>query len=309
MKFLTLPFSILCMAFCLSVFAQKQVNQVQPMIMVVPFAKEGENVRKVLEDDVTRRVALTKVKEAFDNRGFSTVDFLGKLKASEVDRILGGDAQTDVKKAIIEASGADIYVDVEVAQLPRGKYGNSVRLILTAYDAFTGISLANKTGSSPQMDTEDIGRLVENALKAKEKDTSPTMLEDFLNVMQTKFTDIVENGRTVKVQFVLSQDAAIDFDTEFGPDALPLSAVLETWMEENAYKNYFTSPKLTATTVLFDEVRIPLRDESGKNYTPSKFALQIMQFCNKLTATDSPTTRLRVRRDLRGSGTILITVQ
>jgi len=292
-------------AFCLT--AQKPVNQVQPMIIVVPYAKEGENIRQVLEADVARRVALTKVKEAFDARGFSTVDFVGKLKATQVDQAMTGETETDVKKQIIEASGADIYVEVEV-EPSATPTGNSVRLILTAYDAFTAVSLANKTSSSPKHYIEDYGKLVEKAMAVQEKAQGPVMLEDFLNVMQSKFTNIVENGRSIKIQFNLSQDAEYDFDAEIGSDALLLSDVLETWIGENAFKNYYTSPKITSTTTLFDEVRIPLRDEGGKNFTPAKFATKILQFCNKLTLSESPATRLKVKRDVKG-GTIFITFQ
>jgi len=298
---------LLLMSSAFSLTAQKPVNQVQPMIIVVPYAKEGENVRQVLEADVARRVALTKVKEAFDARGFSTVDFVGKLKATQVDQAMSGDTKTDVKKQIIEASGADIYVEVEVAPSTTPT-GNSVRLILNAHDAFTAVSLSSKTSSSPKFYTDDYGKLVEKAMATQENAQGPVMLEDFLNVMQSKFSDIAENGRSIKVLFNLSQDAEYDFDAEIGSDALPLSAVLETWMEENAYKNYYTSPKTTATTAIFDEVRIPLRDEAGKNYTPSKFGLLVLQFCNKLTLSESPSTSLKVKRDVRG-GTIYINFQ
>ncbi len=285
----------------------KSVNQVQPVIIIVPFTKEGRTIREVLEEDVTRRVAITKVKEAFDMRGFSTVDFLARLRATDMDRPMTGDTLNDVKKQIIELSGADIYVDVEVAPLT-SKSGNSVRLILTAYDAFTGVSLANKTGSSPKFYTEDYGKLVERALEEETGPYSPPMLEDFLNVIQTKFTDIVENGRFIKIQFNLSPDASFDLEDEFGPQRLPLSDILEEWMAENAFKSYYHIQGATPKILIFDKVRIPSHNESGKNYTPTRFALQLMQFCSKLEPVDNPGTRLQVKRDVRG-GTIYITIQ
>lgn len=63
------------------VFSQTATNTVQPTIMVVPFCKEGEDIRQVLEGDVNKRIALTAVKDAFDTNGYSTVDFLAKLKS------------------------------------------------------------------------------------------------------------------------------------------------------------------------------------------------------------------------------------
>lgn len=275
--------------------------------MVVPFAKEGEDLRKVLEDDIARRVALIKVKEAFDNRGYSTVDFLGKLKSTTTGPILTGGTQTDIKRQIIELSGADIYVDVEVFPL-NSSTGNSVRLNLTAYDAFTGTSLANKTGGSPKIYTDDFSKLTEKALESKgNAEGSIVMLEEFLNTMQSKFDDIVENGRLIRLQFVLDGNATVTFDDEL-KDGKILSDALEDWVSTNAYKNSYSDPRMTSSLVQFDEVRIPLFDEETKrNFTPAKFATQILQFCNKLTL-NGETTKLKVKRDIQG-GTIFITFQ
>lgn len=48
----------------------------RPKIMVIPYTMQGEDIRTVLENDVNKRIALTKIKEAFDQRGYTTVDFL-----------------------------------------------------------------------------------------------------------------------------------------------------------------------------------------------------------------------------------------
>ena len=47
------------------------VTTVQPKIMVIPYTKEGEDIRTVLEADVNKRIVLTKIKEAFDLRHVS----------------------------------------------------------------------------------------------------------------------------------------------------------------------------------------------------------------------------------------------
>ena len=281
--------------------------QVQPVIMVIPYTKQGEDIRSVLEADIARRVGVAKIKEAFDNRGFTTRDFVATLKAVGADGAFTGDSQSDLKSQIIEASGADIYVEVEVYE-QKASGGNSARLILSCYDAFTGFSLSNKTGSSGQFYTDDFARLVERCLKQKTADNQPEMLEDFLNVMQLKFSDVVKNGRSVTLRFSLAQDAIYTFDTEFGEKSDPLSDVLEDWVAKNAYKNYFTPPKTTTKLVLFDAVHIPLRDDNNRNYTPSKFANSLYKYCNTLTPSDHKSAKLKVGKDVRG-GTIYITIQ
>ncbi|MCD8269749.1 MAG: hypothetical protein LUD46_15675 [Parabacteroides sp.] len=57
MKQLILMIFLSCMAF--AVRAQ-QTTTVQPKIMVVPYIKEGEDIRTVLEEDVNKRIVLTK---------------------------------------------------------------------------------------------------------------------------------------------------------------------------------------------------------------------------------------------------------
>ncbi len=129
---------------------------VQPTIMVVSYAKDGQDLRKVLDANANSRVAIAKVKEAFDNRGFSTIDFAAKLKEAESRQVFSSENLTDVKTQIIEFSGADVYVEVE-ATLERSSSGNSAQVILTAYDASTSSSLSNKVGFSNKFYTEDFG--------------------------------------------------------------------------------------------------------------------------------------------------------
>ena len=144
----------------------QQTVTVQPKIMVVPFVKEGEDIRNVLENDVNKRIVLTKIKEAFDSRGFTTVDFLGRLKALSKANGLAMDNQSDLKTMIIQQSGADIYVDAEIDVVLSGS-GNGVKVIMTAYDTSTGNSLANKVGDSGKFYTDDIGRLASKAVEGQ----------------------------------------------------------------------------------------------------------------------------------------------
>lgn len=270
----------------------KPVNTVQPKIIVIPFTKEGEDIRTILEADINRRVAVTKVKEAFDNRNFTTVDFTAKLKSAMDDQMFTSGSQTDIKTQLVEMSGADIYVEVEVPEMIVTNGGNSARIILTGYDVSTGNSLSNKVCESPKFYTSDYGALVTRALT--------TCSEEFLNTMQAKFSDIVENGRSIKLNFTLAQGSKYKFSTEMQPDGLPFSDVLETWMSENSYKNNYHIQGTTDLKMLFDDVRIPLKDESGKNYNANKFALKVFQFLK--------TKGMASSKEIK-NGTIFITIK
>ena len=126
----------------LRLVAQEAVT-VQPRIMVVPFVKQGEDIRTVLENDVNKRIVMAKIREAFDSRGFTTVDFLARLKSLSNTSGLTMDNQSDLKSMIIQQSGADVYVDAEM-NVVLSSTGNSVKVIVTAYDISTGNSLSNR---------------------------------------------------------------------------------------------------------------------------------------------------------------------
>jgi hypothetical protein len=285
--------------FTTAVFAQNkatdsggQVVMVQPKIMVIPYTKEGEDLRTILEQDENKRIAIAKIKEGFDSRGFTTVDFVAKLKAAKDNNIFTSDNQTDIKTQIIEMSGADVYVQAEVIA-ERGQSGNSVKLILTAYECSTGNSLSNKVGESGRFYTDDFNKLSSKAVES--------CVDDFLNVMQAKFTDIVNNGKSIIIDISFSPESEYKMSSEVGEDELPLSDVIEMWMEENAFKNNYHIQGTTDVKMIFDDVRIPLKDQStGNNYNPNKFGLEMFKFFKKLG--------ISIGRDVKGS-TIYITIK
>jgi len=77
-------------------------------------------------------------------------------------------------------------------------------------------------------------------------------------------------------------------------------------MEDNAFKGYYHIQGVSDLKVIFDQVRIPLKKESGANYTTSNFALQIFKFCRKLKTIDGE--KVSAKKSVKGN-TILITLK
>ena len=142
---------------------KSNVVTVQPKVMVIPFTKEGQDIRTILEADINKRVALTKVKEKFDLRGFTTVDFLGKLKVAKESNVFTNESQSDLKSTLILFSGADIYVSTEI-DYQQSSSGNSITLVLNAFEVSTGNSLSNKVGFSGKFYTDDVAKLASRAV-------------------------------------------------------------------------------------------------------------------------------------------------
>lgn len=257
----------------LCILAQEQsAIIVQPKIMVVPYVREGEDIRQTIENDPNIRIVLSKIRESFDNRGFTTIDFEAKLKTVNRSNALAGDALTDIKAMIIQQSGADIWIEAEII-IDKSASGNSVKTILNGIDISTGASLANQTGYSGKFYTDDFGRLASKAVEQ--------VADNFLNILQIKFNDIVKNGRSIVVDFKFESTSTLTMSSEIGNEGLTISDIIEVWMSENSYKNNYHIQGTTDVEMIFDEVRIPLKDDNGNNYNINKFGLTLFQYLRK----------------------------
>lgn len=271
----------------ISTFAQNaatnsggQVNQIQPSIIVIPFKTEGQKYRQLLEDPekgFQKRIAISRVKEAFDSRGFTTYDFMGELAKAETAGAFSASAQTDEKDVIVKNSGADIFVVVDI-NVEKGTSGTDVKIILQAFETATGRSLSNKDASSGKFYTDDISKLAGKAIDV--------MKEDFLNVLQTKFTDIVNNGRSLYMEFVLDSNSTLTFQSEVGTEGDLLSESIVDWMSKNSFKNYAKKGGSTSLKIIYDDVRIPLKDQAtGLNYEVESFGRLIRKYLKSINAT------------------------
>lgn len=279
-------------------FANNIYSQVQPKIIVIPYTKEGEDIRTVLENDENKRVILSKIKEAFDDRGFSTIDFVARLKAANTGQIMQMDNMRDFKDEIISMSGADVYVEAEMLCQQKPVIGQSkpetrVKINMTAYDVSTGESLSNKIGESGVFYTDDIAKLAMRAVSS--------VADDFLQTIQAKFSNITENGRSIMLIIGISDASAFTLETEVGNEGLFLQDEIELWISDHTYNGYYHIQGVTSNQMIFDEVRIPLFDNNtGVNYTATRFGLDIFKYFKSLG--------IPITRDIKGN-TIYITIK
>lgn len=269
-----------------------QVNTVQPSVMVIPFVPEGVDIRKSLDVSNDKRQVIAQISGAFADKGFQTKDFYANFKSVSQNAAFEDGTQTDLKSQIIQSSGADIFVEADI-NINSQHDGNSVRVVIKACEASTSKVLASKIGDSGKFYTSDFGKL---GAKAVEK-----AMDGFLTTMQQSFNDMIENGRSIVVNIAFSEMSDYNTSSEIGEDGFELKDVLELWMEENAYKNYYHIQGTTEKKMIFDEVRIPLKDPTtGRNYNINKFSMSMALFFKKYG--------MQVDRNLNG-GTLYITVR
>lgn len=253
---------------------------IQPTIMAIPFVGEGKSTRKAYEYNELTRIAITKVKEAFDDRGVNTIDFRAKLKQLQNSEALTEDQEYSIKDEVIKISGADIYIEVEASK-DYSKTGNSATVIMTAFDAFSSESLANKVATSPKFNTDNYEKLVQKAVESE--------IDNLLNTIQDKFTLMLEQGKTVTMEIGIEAGAGIDFDYEPDDSGMLLSDLVEEWMEDNAHKGYFHVQGTSATKMVFDIVKVPIKDKNGNNFRVSKFVAEMRKYFNSVDIKASRT--------------------
>ncbi len=256
-----------------------QVNQVQPSIIIVPLKVEGQNYRKLIEDPTegfNRRTAINVVDNAIKTRGFPTIDFVGQLEKVKTTEAYTNGTQKDEQSDIINSSGADIFITVDI-NVSKSANGTEVSLFLVARETATGAKLStSKLGNSGKYYTDDIHKLTTKALD--------NIKEDFLNELQISFTKIVNEGRSVFVSFKIAQGSAVNFKSEVGNEGDLLSEAISDWLKKNSYKGYAKPGGSSALELIYEDVRLPLKDQStGLNYDPKNdFGRLIRKFLRTL---------------------------
>lgn len=246
-----------------------EMTRAAAKIMVVPYNKQDENIQTVLDNNPNIRTAVSKVKEAFDQRGWSTVDFVANMRAAQANSAFTADRQSNFKSELLTGSGADFYVQVDV-QNSTDESGTNITLNVTAFETHSGASFSNQTASSGRYATSDTEKLITRAFEK--------MQEEFMNTLMVKTDEIRDIGRALVIHFNLDENASMDFDAELDGGAF-LNEAIEEWISENAFGGRANLAGIIENKMIFDEVRIPLFDqETDKPYNPNKFANEIIRY-------------------------------
>lgn len=290
---------ILFVSACLpqKMYAQTSKN-IQPKIIVIPRTRDDESIKALYDTSMNYQIALAKINEAFEKRGANLVMFAPKLKQAEQNSMINKSSGNtdDYKSLVLQNSGADIYVEAKLDVVRHAaRNANSVTVILEGYQIGTGNAMGSKVGNSRMNQTADIGLLTMQAMDS--------ISEGFLNLMQQKFDDIVENGQSVYVEFTVSPQSKYNFDSEIGTQNKLLSEMLEEWFEKHALKGVYNSQGVITNKMIFSDVRIPLKNPANpqSNYTGQTLTNEILKYCRSIG--------LQPKREIANNNKILITIQ
>ncbi|WP_020538779.1 DUF6175 family protein [Lewinella cohaerens] len=247
-------------------------------IMVVPWTTTDEDLREKLESDFNYRTILNEIRLAFDKEGYTTINFVQKLRNAEINKVSGLTNWRTIFKNVIDNSGADIIIEAEIF-IAEQKYGNSVEILLEAIETSSSESLTNSgLLKSEPFATTDMARLVENALDENQQLTA------FLNLMTEKFNIVRATGRSILLRVEVDENSPYDLETFIGQSGDYLSEKIQDWILDKCQEWYrnglvsdvsFNVAGRDPSLLSYDFVRIPFKDANGDRYDINSFAREL----------------------------------
>lgn len=284
--------AIVCMMLCACMAGKAQNTRgtgngvKQPEIVVVPFTLEGQDVRQVIENNPMMALAISKIKEQFNDRGFMTKDFITLLKTSKNTSLMMDEAAIDYKARIVRESKADIQVIVKIMGNQQDNGAVEVALMLEAVEVQTGNSLANKSYMSGKFITKDFIKLANRALNM--------IGDDFFSNLQSAFNQMVEEGRELAIQIAFTPESEMESNTEINSNGEDLVMVLEDWMANNAFNGVY-SPINSSEKIMDLSMQVPLYDQkTGAPFSISRMRTVLKRFLDPLLVSNGCIAKVNV---------------
>ncbi|NAS14322.1 DUF6175 family protein [Poritiphilus flavus] len=261
--------------------SQQSIKTVQPSIMVLPRTDRGEDLRTIMDEQPEVRVAISKVKQAFDDRAYTTLDFETTLNARMRGEVVTKESQSEFKNRIFNNIASDIVVEIDVIISQIGK-DHRATLVLEANVTDNGNSMASVPIEGNWFETSDKILLIGSALKMK-NDQKELLLDEFLRKMNEKWAEMRETGKTVRMEFSLAGDAEINMNQDVPSKGEKLKYVIEDWLEATALNNYYLISFVTETKLMVEDYRYSVRDPKNcTNMTTRKIERQLERFFDRI---------------------------
>lgn len=251
----------------------KATAALNPTIVIVPDMTDGsdlETLRKKVLDDPTLKYAINKLADEFGRHGYTTQDAFVLLQNRINSAMMNMDTQSDLTTQLLQGIPGDIVVNVDMQMYTENRQ-SECRLTLKAVEKQTGNILSTVPFPSGRYITTEYIKLVDYAIKQ--------IKGDFFSTLQTKFEDIIKQGRTVVIDMNLSQNVTDwDFDQDSPATGDTFKDALTAWLEAHCHQSV---PNMTLDTdkVLQVRMNIPLWNlEKNKAYTLSNFSSDLRKF-------------------------------
>jgi len=238
-------------------------------------------------------MVIGKINELMAERGFPLKDLESALKTLESesaeDAMLtsksGGDIAENPIDKLKKVAKADVWMQISWTINEMGPL-RSVDFTFRGLDAYTDKQIAGASGTGQRTMTPELAILLVGAVLSH--------LDNFNSQLQAHFDDMFANGRETVLRIKVFSDWDYDLETEeFGDDEL--GSIIEGWISKNTVQGRFNTSDATENMMLFEQVRIPLFDETGR-------ATDARRWCNGLRKFLKDTYEIESKLMMKGLG-------
>lgn len=274
--------------------AASQVEGKMPTIMVVPskiycnnhgclneYDNQGvieqipDYQKALLDNDLN--IAITTLNARLTKRGFEVKNLssaLSSLKTAAAEKsvmtsIEGGAAIAESPIDVLRRTAkADIWLEIDWStNTMKGGSQKTLTFTLSAIDAYTDFVIGGvspTTSHNEYSSSFNIALMIESAIQGQ--------FDPFCKTLENYFKTLLVKGRPIKLSIFVWDDFDGNLMTEF--DGEELHEIIEDWLEDNTVKGKFGSPDLSpsGTTMIIEQVRIPLVNAKGRDIDPSRWA-------------------------------------
>lgn len=246
-------------------------NMVLPTIIVVPYKTPNDNsFAEILQNDYDRRVAVNTVQQGFEAKNITTIDLLSKINAtqrvSQYDKNAGAGQSSD--RALLQQSGADIYVEVEIMKDIQ-ESGSRVNLTLKAYETASGNIVANQVATTNRR-YQTIASDVLCAYAVQDN------IDEFLEQILKNFAP--SKGTRVSLSVSIDGGAIRTMNDPAGQKGYSLSNIIRQWVRRNAYEGKFHMQGMVDDNMTFDYIIIPPLDQDGLRMDAAQFSFLLEEY-------------------------------
>ena len=268
---------IICMAFWGITNAIGQAKK--PTLMVVPsdswcqrnqymssFTDESGNTtqipdyQKAVSYNENLRLVISEMARIMAERGFPLKDLeqnLKSLKQENVERSLlqsktsGSFIQESPSDKLKRTAKADIILDLDFDIKKQGPQ-RYITFNLRANDAYSNKIITSISGEGKPSSSITTGILLEEAVL--------NYMDAFNASLMGYFDDMAKNGREVKVNILLWEDAPFDLEGEFDylGETLMLGDIIDFWMDDHCVGGRYSRINGSESEIRYEQVRIPL---------------------------------------------------
>lgn len=262
----------------------------KPIIMVVPetawMKQKGYLVngvpsfRRALETNNDLRNCITELNNLMVEKGYPLASLEAKLDELDNEAARselatakdGGYMKTSDLDELSRVANADIFITLSIEPKTVGPR-HSYEFRINSCDA-SSLKNIHGTVATSSISSAPASSLIREGML--------NIIDGFTSKLQRHFEETAINGREGTLILKISENTPLEFDSDvtIGNETGELQDAIDAWLEKNTVNGQFSKTRNSPTTLVYEQVRMPLR---GKNtFSKKESAIDAEKFSKQL---------------------------